>query len=109
MVITEILLPKGIQMDILFASPADWQGVRGRFQHLAVQFADFGRVLYMDGIGLRPITLQQRDFVRMARKLESFFSSGKEEDSELNIQTLGLSVASPLGAPLQSKWVSKDS
>lgn len=86
-------------MDILFASPVDWQGVRGRFQHLAVQFADFGRVLYMDGIGLRPIALQQRDFVRMAHKLESFFSPGKKEGSESNIQTVGLSVASPLVLP----------
>jgi len=42
-------------MDILYLSPADWDGPRGRFQHIARRFAETNRVLYADGLGVRGI------------------------------------------------------
>lgn len=90
-------------MDILFASPTDWQGVRGRFQHLASQFTRFGRVLYMDGLGLRPVALQQRDLVRVARKLGRFFCRSGGERFAMTEPQPGLRVAAPLVVPLRRR------
>ncbi len=42
-------------MDILYLSPADWGGARGRFQHIAARLAHTNRVMYTDGLGIRQI------------------------------------------------------
>lgn len=42
-------------MDILYLSPADWDGPRGRFQHIALRLARTNRVIYTDGLGIRRI------------------------------------------------------
>ena len=42
-------------MDILYLSPADWSGARGRFQHIALRLARTNRVMYTDGLGIRQI------------------------------------------------------
>lgn len=54
-------------MDVLYLSPADWDGPRGRFQHLAARMAQHNRVLYADGLGVRAIGA--RDWRRALRKL----------------------------------------
>jgi glycosyltransferase involved in cell wall biosynthesis len=54
-------------MDILYLSPADWDGPRGRFQHVARRFAGNNRVLYADGLGVRKIGLP--DWRRSLRKI----------------------------------------
>lgn len=54
-------------MDILFLSPADWSGPRGRFQHIASRLARGNRVIYADGLGVRRI--KGRDWRRSAAKV----------------------------------------
>lgn len=53
-------------MDILYLSPADWDGPCGRFQHIAERFAGSNRVLYADGLGIRRIGVT--DWRRSLRK-----------------------------------------
>lgn len=54
-------------MDILYLSPADWNGPRGRFQHIALRLARANRVMYTDGLGVRRIG--RRDWRRSASKV----------------------------------------
>ena len=54
-------------VDILYLSPADWPGPVGRFQHIAERFARKHRVMYADGLGVRPIG--RRDWRRSASKV----------------------------------------
>jgi glycosyltransferase involved in cell wall biosynthesis len=59
-------------MDVLFLSAADWNGPRGRFQHLADRLAETNRVLFADGLGVRRVGPGDRR--RMASKVKLFFS-----------------------------------
>ena len=61
-------------MDILFLSPADWDGVPGRFHHIARRLARHNRVLYVDGIGMRPIDFTLSDAARVGRRLVNVLS-----------------------------------
>jgi glycosyltransferase involved in cell wall biosynthesis len=54
-------------MDILYLSPADWDGPRGRFQHVARRLTEANRVLYADGLGVRGIGAA--DWRRSLRKV----------------------------------------
>lgn len=54
-------------MDILYLSPADWSGPWGRFQHVARRLARTNRVMYVDGLGVRPIG--RRDWRRSSSKV----------------------------------------
>lgn len=54
-------------MDILYLSPADWDGARGRFQHIALYLATTNRVIYADGLGVRGIG--RRDWRRSLSKV----------------------------------------
>ncbi len=87
-------------MDILYLSPADWHGVRGRFQHLAERFAGDGhRVLYCDGLGVR--TLRVRDLPRVKEKLRAAFA-GRAPVAREPLPD-GVSLAHPLALPLP-RW-----
>ncbi len=85
------------QTDILFASPADWRGVRGRFQHLASIMAQRNRVLYLDTLGMRPATLRPDDLRRMTGKLGHFI---RRKTAAKAATPENLQVASPLVLPL---------
>lgn len=54
-------------MDVLYLSPADWPGPIGRFQHIAERFARTNRVMYADGLGVRPVG--HRDWRRSSSKV----------------------------------------
>ena len=82
--------------DILFLSPADWFGPRGRFQHLAERFADCNRVAYFDGLGVRPIGL--RDWRRVMSKLRHSATGRPAERKPL---PANLAHISPLAIPMQ--------
>ncbi len=89
--------PKTQPTNILFASPADWRGVRGRFQHLASIMAQHNRVLYLDTLGMRPATLRPDDLRRMTGKLGHFV----RRDTAAKVTTPeNLRVVSPLVLPL---------
>jgi len=87
-------------MDILYLSPADWHGVRGRFQHLAERFAGDGhRLLYCDGLGVR--TLRARDLPRVREKLRAALAGRSPAVGEPPPE--GIALTHPLALPLP-RW-----
>lgn len=87
-------------MDILFLSPADWSGPRGRFQHLAEGMARGNRVLYFDGLGVR--TVGTRDTRRVISKVIRFLRPKPSRP----VENLELFTVAPLAIPGQSRgWI----
>jgi len=82
-------------MDILFFSPADWDGPKGRFQHLAERLAVVNRVIYVDGLGVRP--LAARDLGRVVRKLTGARSTSRPAA----VPPTNLTRVAPLTIPAQ--------
>jgi glycosyltransferase involved in cell wall biosynthesis len=92
-------------VDILFLSPADWEGVRGRFHHFAIQLAQHNRVLYVDSIGLRPTTLDRNDVQRILRRLLKRITGARLESAAAD-QDATVRHISPLVLPLRRrKWI----
>jgi glycosyltransferase involved in cell wall biosynthesis len=80
-------------MDILFLSPADWSGPRGRFQHIAERLAVHNRVLYADGLGVREIG--PRDWKRALTKVAlSLAPYPRRAPAQTNLRTV-----TPLAIP----------
>jgi glycosyltransferase involved in cell wall biosynthesis len=83
-------------VDILYLSPADWSGPKGRFQHVAERLAKNNRVMYADGLGVRPIG--RRDWRRSSSKILRWF-----RPSAARIALDGaLQRITPLAIPTQS-------
>ena len=82
-------------MDILYLSPADWSGPTGRFQHIALRLARTSRVMYADGLGVRPIG--RRDWRRSSSKVFRWLRPSAEQPA-----TNGdLHRITPLAIPVQ--------
>lgn len=86
--------------NILFLSPADWHGPRGRFQHIAEHLSRHNRVTYFDGLGVRPIGL--RDWRRVIDKLTHALSAKPAAASTPQAALPnGMGHVSPLAIPIQ--------
>lgn len=82
-------------MDILFLSPADWTGPRGRFQHIALHLARNNRLMYADGLGVRPVS--RRDWRRSSSKVADWFRPGASRPvTNTDVQRI-----TPLAIPVQ--------
>ncbi len=88
-------------MDILYLSPADWFGPRGRFQHLAERLSQHNRVLYTEGLGVRKIRIS--DCRRVVTKLKESFHT-PQHSLELNSN---LYRVTPLALPSQGNTLLK--
>jgi len=86
--------------NILFLSPADWHGPRGRFQHIAEGLSSHNKLAYFDGLGVRPIGL--RDWRRVLNKFKLAMSAASTVRRETPRNILHVS---PLAVPIQGNSI----